>query len=751
MLCLVRPGGNAQDRLRAQLLDAGITAADVDARIRVVQGDLSHPSLGLGNARFTTLGRSVDAICHAGAAVNWVYSYGGLRAANVSGTLEMLRLACIGGTPFHFISSLSVCYATTISQDHGLDEQILLDETCDPLAHLRGVHLGYAQTKIVGEALVREAGARGLPIRIYRPSLISGHSLTGAYNRDDLVSALVRGCVHMGMAPDLDWTLDCQPVDVVAHEILALSAERGPVFHLGHERPRHWRECVLWMRLYGYPIRLVSYHRWLRQLERETDGSSPGAASHPLRPLRSFFLDRPDGARGLTRPELFEETRRTHATGARTDKALSSAHVVCPPLDAALLDTYFAAFQRAGDLPLTNHRRPAAASLGVSSDTWLDARFFSDVLRANVIGATTLGSGSDHSIVSELTTWRSGRTTGLFRVRLEIDESGAHVIRNVVVKSKAADVDVIAVGEAMAGLIDPEVSEAYGRWSDRVGFTASHTRELAIYRQRDARFIAHAPALLGSVDDERSGRWILVLEDLGRARLLDSAGRIEAWTPADIGTAIDGLSAVHAVWYGREAELGQRPWIGHVQSTRSMIEMSDLWSALAAHAGPAFASWADPDMASLHRRIIGTVDRWWPRLAHGPRTLIHHDFNPRNICLRESHTGSRLCAYDWELATLGAPQRDLAEFLCFVLPPDVSARDARAWIERHRISLERETGTWIGVEEWQAGFRAALGDLLINRLATYALVHRIRRQTFLPRVVRTWRRLYEFFPLELEE
>ena len=54
-----------------------------------------------------------------------------------------------------------------------------------------------------------------------------------------------------------------------------------------------------------------------------------------------------------------------------------------------------------------------------------------------------------------------------------------------------------------------------------------------------------------------------------------------------------------------------------------------------------------------------------------PRTLIHNDFNPRNLCLRQTDGGLRLCAYDWELATLQVPQHDLAELLCFVLPPDV--------------------------------------------------------------------------------
>jgi hydroxymethylglutaryl-CoA reductase (NADPH) len=156
------------------------------------------------------------------------------------------------------------------------------------------------------------------------------------------------------------------------------------------------------------------------------------------------------------------------------------------------------------------------------------------------------------------------------------------------------------------------------------------------------------------------------------------------------------------------------------------------------------SSWAEPDIGSLQKRLIGSIGTWWRWLESEPRTLIHHDFNPRNICLR----GGRLCAYDWELAAVGAPQRDLAELLCFVLRPDVGVDEVRRWIAHHRQALAAETGMELDPASWQLGFQGALYDVMINRLTTYALIDRVRRQPFLAGVVRTWRRLYEHFPLE---
>ena len=127
-----------------------------------------------------------------------------------------------------------------------------------------------------------------------------------------------------------------------------------------------------------------------------------------------------------------------------------------------------------------------------------------------------------------------------------------------------------------------------------------------------------------------------------------------------------------------------------------------------------------------------------------PRTLIHNDFNPRNIALRRDSGGLRLCAFDWELATIGAPQRDLAEFLSFVLPPYAAREAVVRWVEWYRALLAAESGVAFPRTEWELGFRAALCELLVDRLSFYAMVDRVRPQRFLPRVVRSWVNLFEW-------
>ena len=146
------------------------------------------------------------------------------------------------------------------------------------------------------------------------------------------------------------------------------------------------------------------------------------------------------------------------------------------------------------------------------------------------------------------------------------------------------------------------------------------------------------------------------------------------------------------------------------------------------------------------KRWCATSARGRAALDASPRTLIHNDFNPRNIAIRRRASGLELCAFDWELATLGMPQRDLAELLCFVLPSTASSATIRWWTERYRALLASATRSVIDRTQWNDGFRAALCDLLVDRLASYAMIDRIRPQRFLTYVTESWLNIHSVFP-----
>jgi len=724
--CLVRAtAGNGLARIRSNLERYGLWHERLAKRIEVVRGDLAAPQLGLSDAEYLGVATITEAVLHAGADVDWVQPYAALRHVNVLGTLEVLRLA---GTarpkPTQFVSSLSVC--------HVPGGPPLIDPATDCVPYIDRLPLGYAQTKCVAEALCRSASRRGLPMRVIRPTLIAGDSRSGVSNADDLIGRLVRGCIDMGTAPDLDWSFDAVPADELARTIVRAPWPHAGALegvHLMSRRPRRWQECVLWINLLGYRCRLVPFSEWRDQLAWV--GRSP---AHPLAPLRAFFA----ATAGDDAPaELCQATRHSAAAaGGAGSEGTSWSEPI--GMDAPMLARQIDGYVTTGALRTTV--RPQV-SRKTRPAIWRQSDRLAAILGERLGGDLTVRSieavDTDPTlgIVSDLSSWRRGRETGVFRHRITIEREGGPTTLNVVVKVRAHDDDVLEAARTLASICDRALGTAVGHFEDAIGLRGAGHREVALYERAPAAIRHLMPACYGTwpqTEDAGSG---LLIEDVHDSARLDAVDPSD-WTDADIEVAFEGLARIHAVGLDQEASLPLSP----LRSSADVRGMAPLWEALARHAGPAFARAAGPALPTRHRALVDEIDDWTPALDASPTTVIHHDFNPRNAAVRRGPTPT-LVVYDWELATIGLPQRDLAEFLCFVLPPDVDAERIARLTERYRRLLERASGRPWPQDAWWEGFRSAMALLLVDRLAFYAMVARVRPQSFLDPVLRTWQQI----------
>ena len=71
----------------------------------------------------------------------------------------------------------------------------------------------------------------------------------------------------------------------------------------------------------------------------------------------------------------------------------------------------------------------------------------------------------------------------------------------------------------------------------------------------------------------------------------------------------------------------------------------------------------------MFQDIGAVIDLWKdsPPEKTSKQTLVHNDFNSRNVGVRKN---GEICIYDWELAMINIPQRDIFEFLAFALNDD---------------------------------------------------------------------------------
>ncbi len=331
--CLVRAPDEQRGLARILTAQRHFLHGEPDhSRIRPLVGDLAEPMLGLSPERFEALAGSVDVIHHCGGQVNFIYPYQDLRAVNVDGTREVLRLAGHSrAIPVHYMSSLAVLAGYGPAGVAEVTEEM-------PLDHPGLLSVGYVESKWVAEALLHNAAAAGLPVAVHRVNDVTGDLATGAMNTGTEVCALIRFIADSGVCPDVELWLDFVPADrftrAVAH-IASHVPAAGEVYHLTNPRHALLGDLADRLRARGHRIEQLPYQAWVHRLVRF-------AAGHPTHPMTAFvplFVDRCTGA-DLSISEMYFRPTLPLFTRTRAERALRGSGIEFPPVDARLLDLY---------------------------------------------------------------------------------------------------------------------------------------------------------------------------------------------------------------------------------------------------------------------------------------------------------------------------------------------------------------------------------------------------------------------------
>lgn len=448
ILCLIRfpdpnvdcrPAGTA--RIRKNLIDQGIWNDAMLERMEVVPGNLARNRLGLSPEAFDQLANRIDVIVHAAATVNLVYPYAALRNANVGGTREILRLASRGGATMHHVSTNGVLppSRTPWTEEAMLD----IDDVPTKLPD------GYGQTKWVAETLVYEAGRRGMPVKVYRPGTISGHSVTGATNTYDLLNALIVESLHLGYAPQVEgWLAEMTPVDFVSNAIITLANHpdvKQKLYHLGDPDPVTAESVFQDLEALGYPTKRLSWDDWVA-LWKEKRGSGRGGDD-------PFTVDILRG--GMPTVDVLEMV--TILKDGATQPALDLYDVNRVEIDRSLWETYARHFFARGWLPRPPKRlRVNGALSGVAKKGRLAGRVAVITGASSGIGAAVAaklaGEGAHVALAAR-------RVDELEKVKAKLSGCGVKVlVHKTDVTSKEQVESLMKTATAQLGDIDILVS-----------------------------------------------------------------------------------------------------------------------------------------------------------------------------------------------------------------------------------------------------------------------------------------------------
>ncbi|MFJ2863932.1 amino acid adenylation domain-containing protein [Kitasatospora sp. NPDC087314] len=257
-----------------------------------------------------SLGRDVrehiGTVVHSAADISLAKDYVALAPVNVEGTRRVLDL-CARGAELHYVSSLSVF------REHG---RAALQEGTPPPADPPG-RSGYAQSKWVGENLVRSFVAAGGRAHIHRLALVTD-ARPGA---DDYFGAMVRGSRTVGAYPESDLDVPVIRRRVAAAAIAATLGTPPRTWHLQEAAPTLAELAVA-----AGNLAPTSPEEWLQRVES-------AVADRPGHPLASY-LDRLRGSLGAGvlgplgprggRLDSTDSWRRLADLGVRPDRDLTT-------------------------------------------------------------------------------------------------------------------------------------------------------------------------------------------------------------------------------------------------------------------------------------------------------------------------------------------------------------------------------------------------------------------------------------------
>ncbi|WNI18013.1 non-ribosomal peptide synthetase [Actinacidiphila sp. ITFR-21] len=329
--CLVNAPDDeaARARLDARARHYGLAVRSGTPRVRVVRGDLAAERFGLSPAAFQELADGTDAVVHSGAEVNLVYPYQRLRAVNVLGTREVIRLATAGtgpARPVHHLSTLGIFPRTGAVPDE--DSFPSVEDVPDD---------GYGQSKWVAEAMLRDARRRyGLPVSLYRMGEVMPNTRTGVFSHGgSLAEFLLDASVELGVTFGTGALGDFTPVDNVSRLIATAVRDSrvGQTFHVV-QRESTRLDDLLGHVAARFGLRSVDYAEFRRRVAEQD--------SPLLQRLAAVLPDPAAGPRTLT--ELFRDVPSPDVS-RNCHEFVDSAAVEWIPLDSEVFHHYAAALR----------------------------------------------------------------------------------------------------------------------------------------------------------------------------------------------------------------------------------------------------------------------------------------------------------------------------------------------------------------------------------------------------------------------
>lgn len=192
-------------------------------RVKIIEGDITLPNLGLAPDIQHEVTRNTDIIYHSAAVIKLSGAQEEVQAVNVAGTRNLLEFASACKERGKLDK---VVHVSTIAVS-GDREGIIYEDELDVG---QGFNNPYEKSKFEAEKIVREYRNRGLNIVVVRPSMVIGDSITGFTNNFNIfyfqLRLLSQGIIDV-MPLYRGASYNVVPADAAAKAICLISHDRS--------------------------------------------------------------------------------------------------------------------------------------------------------------------------------------------------------------------------------------------------------------------------------------------------------------------------------------------------------------------------------------------------------------------------------------------------------------------------------------------------------------------------------------------
>lgn len=331
----------------------------------------------------------------------------------------------------------------------------------------------------------------------------------------------------------------------------------------------------------------------------------------------------------------------------------------------------------------------------------------------------------DNGILTNITTKVSKKLIGF--LRLQVDDG--LVTTNHLIKSKPLDIEVIQGLHFMAANIDVELADLIYEHRMHSEYHNCHLKEIEVYKKLKDLNLSISPEFYGAKIDPKREIYLFITEflDAEKLQFINSENNPELWSKSIIQKTIKSITTFHQHSIIKEQKDGVFTEFDGSKSIPLYHKLLDLIAK----------EHKETSIATIANKLKNSDFGAKPELQ---KTLIHNDFNPRNIAIRKN--GSP-CIYDWELAVINYPHRDIVELLSFVLPIDFNRKDLMDLLDYHWDLYEQKDQN-----NWRQGYIYTLKEFLITRASFYLVGNIVVKYDFAERVFLNGARILEILENE---